>query len=116
MVNKQNVNIRSTFQEFLSFILAQPKERAIDHSGGWQACAIGDFNESVGMRRNDLSITSIIHLHHKDLYQILNCNGRVYDWGAHKYGPCLINNYGELQAYITQHCQSLLGQHNVEAV
>ena len=37
-----------TYRKFKSFVRKQPKSRAINHSSGWCACAIGDFLKQAG--------------------------------------------------------------------
>lgn len=36
------------FKDFIVFVRSQPEGRAIDNSGGWGECAVGDFLRGKG--------------------------------------------------------------------
>lgn len=46
--------IPQEFKDFLQFCEEQPKSRPIDHTMSWEECAVGDYQESRGLSREDL--------------------------------------------------------------
>ncbi|UOL48598.1 hypothetical protein [Pseudomonas phage Astolliot] len=99
-----------TYESFVSFVMAQPADRVIDHTS-WQSCAIGDYVASDDQEQDretesfmDLtdSVGEILMETNPTLYEILNCHGEVWpdpikdDDDEFK----TIETYGDLQAYL----------------
>lgn len=44
--------IPQEFKDFLQFCEEQPKNRPIDHTKGWDECAVGDYIRETGAKKN----------------------------------------------------------------
>lgn len=99
-------NFMPTYGEFVKFCKAQPPGRTIDHSHGWESCAVGDFifESVIGFDRN-----SSEPIEHKrfDMYYDVVCNfvsGPLDDKNEHlrrvlgnpSRSLSKINTYGDL--------------------
>ena len=99
-----------TYESFVSFVMAQPADRVIDHTS-WESCVIGDYaakdepdqdRETESFMDLTDSVGFVIEETNPTLYEILNCHGEVWpdpikdDQDEYK----TIETYGDLQAYL----------------